>query len=123
VREVKQRVIAVIDDMFFAAKIGGTAEALGIEVKFARSIDAAIGLAQNEMPAIIIADLHAQTCDPFLLAEKLKSDEKLKTIPLLGFFSHVQTALKQQAEQAGYDRIVPRSYFSNNLAEILKGNF
>ena len=120
---MKQRVIALVGDMFFAAKIRATAEALGVELDFARTLDAAIEMARNQRPALIIADLHAQTCDPSLLGAKLKSDEQLKSIPLLGFFSHVQTALKQQAQQAGYDRIVPRSYFSNNLAEILKGNF
>lgn len=123
VRELKQRIIAIVDDMFFAAKIRGTAETLGIDLRFAQSVDAAIEAARLETPALIIADLHAQACDPFALAQRFKSDELLKSIPLLGFFSHVQTALKQRAEQSGYNRIMPRSYFSNNLPDILEGNF
>ncbi len=122
-RELKQRIIAIVDDMFFAAKIRGTAETLGIDLRFAQSVDAAIEAARLETPALIIADLHAQACDPFALAQRFKSDELLKSIPLLGFFSHVQTALKQRAEQSGYNRIMPRSYFSNNLPDILEGNF
>lgn len=121
-REAKHRVVAVVDDMFFAAKIRETAQALGIEVQFARNIDAAIAKAREASTTLIIADLQAQACDPFALAERLKSDEELKQIPLLGFFSHVQTSLQQRAEQAGYDRIVPRSYFSKNLAQILEGS-
>jgi PleD family two-component response regulator len=118
---VKPRIIAAVDDMFFAAKIRETAQTLGVEVQFARTIDAAIEKAHAETTTLIIADLQAQACDPFALAERLKSDETLRAIPLLGFFSHVQTALQQRAEQAGYDRIVPRSYFSKNLPLILEG--
>lgn len=107
--------------MFFASKIRGTAETLGIDVRFARTADAAIELTRADAPVLVIIDLHAQSCDPFMLAQQLKSDEQLKAIPLLGFFSHVQSVLQQRAEQSGYDRIVPRSYFSKNLPQILKG--
>jgi hypothetical protein len=48
-------------------------------------------------------------------------DESLRAVPLLGFFSHVQTELQQRAKEAGFDRVMPRSAFSKNLAEILGG--
>jgi CheY-like chemotaxis protein len=114
-------VIALVDDMFFASKIRAVAEHLGVSVRFARSINEALEAARTDAPLLIIADLHAQKCDPFALAEQLKMDETLRAVPLLGFFSHVQIALQQRAEQSGYDRIMPRSAFSKNLPEILEG--
>jgi len=51
----------------------------------------------------------------------LKSDDALTGVPLLGFFSHVQTELQQAAIAAGYDRVMPRSAFTKNLAAILSG--
>ncbi|MDT4953066.1 MAG: hypothetical protein QOJ02_1204 [Acidobacteriota bacterium] len=114
-------VIAAVDDMFFAAKIRATAEHLGLDVRFAKSVEAVIETARQELPLLIIADLHAEKCNPFKLAERLKADENLRGVTLLGFFSHVQTALRQQAEQAGFDRIMPRSAFSQYLPEILEG--
>jgi CheY-like chemotaxis protein len=71
------------------------------------------------LPALIIVDLHAQKVDPFNLAEQLKRDETLRAVPLLGFFSHVETELQRRAQQAGFDRVMPRSAFSKNLPEIL----
>jgi CheY-like chemotaxis protein len=121
--EASHKVIALVDDMFFAAKIRGTAEALGVELHTARTIDAVLELARAGGTRLIIADLHARGCDPFALAGRLKSDEDLKMIPLLGFFSHVQTELQKQAAAAGYDRILPRSSFSKNLPRILVGDF
>jgi CheY-like chemotaxis protein len=55
------------------------------------------------------------------LARRLKADQQLRSIPLLGFFSHVQTELQCQAEAAGFDRVIPRSAFSKYLGEILSG--
>jgi PleD family two-component response regulator len=116
-----RRIVAIVDDMFFAAKIRATAQALGIDVQIVRNTDAALEALRREPASLIIVDLHAKACDPFSLATDLKSEEKLKTIPLMGFFSHVQTALKDRAEAAGFDQVVPRSYFTTHLAEILAG--
>jgi CheY-like chemotaxis protein len=118
---MKRFVIAAVDDMFFASKIRAVAEHLGVKVRFVRSADEALEAARIDAPSLIIADLHAQKCDPFGLAEQLKMDETLRAVPLLGFFSHVQTELQQRAAQAGYDRVMPRSAFSKKLAEILGG--
>ena len=114
-------VIAVVDDLFFASKIRGTAEQLGVSVSFPRAIDVLMEAALRDQPALIICDLHATRIDPITLAKQLKTDEHLRSIPLLGFFSHVQTELRQQAEQAGFDRVIPRSVFTRSLPEILRG--
>ena len=115
-------VIAVVDDLFFASKIRGTAEQLGITVRFARTTDALVEAARRDPPALIICDLHSQRIDPNDLAKQLKADDQLRSIPLLGFFSHVQTELQRQAEQAGFDRVIPRSAFNAHLVQILKGD-
>ena len=118
-----RRIIAVVDDMLFAAKIRGTAEGAGVAIHFARNISKVCQLAIAEPVSLIIVDLHTQCCDPFALAEHLVSDEHFKTIPLLGFFSHVQVALGKRAEEVGYGRVLTRSVFSNNLPLILTGEF
>ncbi|HVS82803.1 MAG TPA: hypothetical protein VHE60_13820 [Pyrinomonadaceae bacterium] len=114
-------VIAVVDDLFFASKIRGTAEQLGVTVSFPRRADALMEFALRDQPSLIICDLHSQRIDPIELAKLLKADDRLRSIPLLGFFSHVQTELQDQAEQAGFDRVVPRSAFTKHLADILTG--
>jgi CheY-like chemotaxis protein len=118
---MSRSVIAVVDDLFFASKIRGTAEELGVRPRFARSVEVMLEAARRDQPALIICDLHSQKVDPMDLAKQLKADEELRSIPLLGFFSHVQTELQHQAEQAGYDQVIPRSAFSKYLGEILSG--
>ena len=116
-----KNVIAVVDDLFFASKIRGTAEQVGTRVQFSRSIADALAKARDKAPGLIIADLNASCCDAIELARALKSDDSLTGVPLLGFFSHIQIELQQAAVAAGYDRVMPRSAFTKNLAEILSG--
>ena len=112
---------AAVDDMFFAAKIRATAEALGVSIKFYRQTDGLVAAAGEHSPDLIIVDLHNEKLDPIALARELKANEKSRAIPLLGFFSHVQTDLQRQAIEAGYDQVIPRSVFSRDLGKILEG--
>jgi len=118
---MSRTVIAAVDDMIFISKIRATAEHVGVDVRFARNVDALLKSARESKANLIIVDLHAQKFDPIALATALKSDPELQTIVLLGFFSHVQTDLMSEATKAGYDRVMPRSAFSKDLATILAG--
>jgi CheY-like chemotaxis protein len=120
---MKRRVNVFVEDLFFAAKIRTTAEHLGVEVVFSRSLEALCEAAKQEPPALVIVDLHLQRDDPFLMASRLKSDAAFSATTLVGFFSHVQVELQRRAEAAGYDRVLPRSAFTKRLPEILQGEF
>jgi CheY-like chemotaxis protein len=114
-------VIAIVDDLFFAAKIRGTAEQAGVSIRLPHSAESVIDAALADTPNLIICDLNAQKIDPFQLARRLKADDRLRAITLLGFFSHVQTQLQVAAESAGFDQVLPRSAFAKNLISILQG--
>jgi CheY-like chemotaxis protein len=118
--KMSQHVLAAVDDIFFASKIRATAEHLGLDVRFHRTTHELIARAREDHPSLIIVDLHTERCDPIALARCLKDDESLRSIPLLGFFSHVQIALRHSAEAAGFDRVMPRSTFTTHLSEILQ---
>jgi CheY-like chemotaxis protein len=105
-------VIVVVDDMFFVSKIRAVAEAVGVEVSFPRTREALIENASEAR--LILVDLHNQKIDPVELARELSG------VKLIGFFSHVETELRQKALAAGYDSVIPRSVFARDLAEILK---
>jgi CheY-like chemotaxis protein len=116
-----RNIIAVVDDMFFASKIRATAEALGVNIKFPRKLEVLVMAANEQAPDLIVVDLHNEKVDPMDVARELKANENLQAIPLLGFFSHVQTHLQRQALEAGYDQVIPRSAFSRDLGKILAG--
>lgn len=118
---MNRRIIVAVDDLFFAAKIRGTAEQFGMRTDLLKTADAVFEASAKGDTALIIVDLHAKFCDPFELAARLKGDARRRGIPVVGFYSHVQTELKRRAGQAGVDCILPRSVFSQRLPEILRG--
>jgi PleD family two-component response regulator len=118
---MNRRVIAAVSDMIFASKIRGTAEALNVTVNFARSEDSLFDAAKADVPSLVILDLHATRPDPFAVAARLKADEQLRDVPIVAFFSHVETELQRRALEAGIDHVLPRSAFTMRLPQILSG--
>lgn len=114
-------IIAVVDDMLFVSKIRAVADAAGIQIAFPRSREVLLEKAREAKPQLILVDLHNQKVDAVALARDLKSDERLREVPLVGFFSHVETELKRNALEAGFDQVLPRSAFSRDLPNILTG--
>ncbi|MBA2705934.1 MAG: hypothetical protein H0U60_19015 [Blastocatellia bacterium] len=114
-------VIAVIDDMFLASKVRATAKALGMLAVFPRGLDSLRHSIDDGVPDIIVVDLQHAKLDPIALGSELKTNERLKAVPVVGFFSHVEAELQRKAVQAGYDQVLPRSVFFGELANVLSG--
>src|SRR5690242_14858963 len=115
----KKKVLAVLDDLFFRVKISDAAKRSGLEVEFVNNEADVCDRAQQH-PLVIIVDLNINSLRPLPLIMKLKSAPETKGISVIGFVSHVQGELKQKAHDAGYDMVMARSAFSQNLTQILK---
>jgi PleD family two-component response regulator len=116
----KKKILAVVDDLLFTVKIADAAKRAGVDVEFLKSEHDVLEKAVNESPLLIIIDLNNNSVQPLELITKLKSKDELKRISLIGYLSHVQGELKQQAQEAGANIVMARSAFSQNLPQILK---
>lgn len=113
-----KKILALLDNLFFAAKINAAATENRVILIYAKTADQAIELARLEKPAQIIIDLDAAKCSPLEFLARQKAARELQTIPTLGFVSHVNLDLQQQARDAGCDKILARSAFDRNLSAI-----
>jgi DNA-binding NarL/FixJ family response regulator len=109
------RVVALMDDIFFQMKVAETAKHLGIEFKVATTVDALMTML-DPPTQLVIVDLNARS-KPVEAIVKLRA--AVKDMRVVAFLSHVQKELAQQAKDAGCDEVMPRSSFTQNLAEIL----
>jgi CheY-like chemotaxis protein len=116
----KKKILAVVDDLLFTVKIADAAKRSGLDVDFVKSEHDVIDKATHEHPLLIIIDLNNNSVAPLDLIAKLKGKDELKRISLIGYLSHVQGELKQQAQEAGANIVMARSAFSQNLQQILK---
>ncbi len=116
------RIFAFVDDLFFLAKIQETARKMNVKVEFVKTdndLQEKMGQNGADKPSLIIFDLNNVAAKPLTLIPKLKAKLK-KGTNIIGFVSHVQGELKMKAQEAGCDMVVPRSAFSQNLAQILR---
>jgi len=118
-KDHRKKIVAAIGDLFFTVKIRETARHAGIEVEFVKSEKDVLEMAKTH-PLLIILDLGFSILQPIKLISKLKSAEESKQISLIGYLSHVEGELKQQAHDAGCDMVMAKSAFSQNLPQILK---
>ena len=114
-------ILAVLDDLMFMSKIKTTAGQLGVAVTFARSADAALTEMRKAAPSLVILDLNNARIDPLGIVSSMKQDPALAAIPTVGYASHVQTDVIDAARQAGVGDVMARSAFTQQLAEILRG--
>jgi len=112
-------ILVAVDDMFFAARIRTTAEAIGRPIAMVKSSADLLQQAESIFPSLIILDLNSERLDPISSIKELKSRAGTSGTPILGFLSHVQTGLKKEAEDAGCDTVMPRSAFTQRLSDLL----
>jgi CheY-like chemotaxis protein len=115
--QANRRVVAIVEDLMFLVKIQDATKRAGLQTLFVKTEADALA-AIEETPLLVILDVNLASVDPVALIRKLK--EQKPKLQVIGFISHVQAELKQQAQQAGCDMVMARSAFSQNMPQILK---
>jgi DNA-binding NarL/FixJ family response regulator len=109
------RVLALVDDLFFQAKIMAAARQAGVELCCCTTAEALVEQARAAAAALILVDLNARA-DALGAVEQLAAGN---SAPVVAFLSHVQTDLAERARRAGCAEVMPRSQFSRDLPAIL----
>jgi hypothetical protein len=99
------RIVAVATDLLLGSKVEATLGAAGHRVTLAPSLSEA---PLDEADAIV-ADLDSENPEALVGLG----------IPVLGYYSHVNTETKQAAEAAGIDTVVPRSRMARELPQLI----
>jgi DNA-binding NarL/FixJ family response regulator len=111
--------LAIVDDLFFLSKIQQAAKLLGVRVEAVTPAKLAERAVQVPVRGVIL-DLNHRSGSALDTLRKIKADAKIGATPVVGFLSHVQTDLAVAAREAGCDRVVARSTFSQKLPELLR---
>src|ERR1700756_2433333 len=120
--------IALIDDLFFLAKVHETAKHIGVTLETAATGEQLLKAAAANPAALILVDLNARQ-GALDAVERLCAANGPTRLPdgqgnprrVIAFLSHVQTDLAERARSAGCRDVMPRSKFTQNLAAILRG--
>jgi hypothetical protein len=95
------RVALLCPDLLFGSKLQGALRAAGHEP-----------VAATDDAAILVVDL---TDEPDARIEQ----SARAGLPRLGFYSHVEQDVRRRAEEAGFERVVPRSRMAREAAALV----
>lgn len=115
------RVLVVVDDLFFLAKIQTTLKHLGLTAQVITQRAALQDSVRTAVaPVLVVVDLTLRTDDAVAVISTIRATDSGASIAILAFGSHVAVDTRQQALQAGADRVVAKSEFSNHLADLIQ---
>src|SRR5215470_499905 len=118
-KQDSKRVLAVVSDLFFSVKLSEAAKRNGMAIEFVKDAGEVLEKARAR-PTLIVFDLNFDAVEPVKLISQLKTSPDTRTVSLIGYLSHIQGELKQQAQEAGCDMVMARSALSQNLMQIFK---
>ena len=106
------RVVAFIPDLLFGSNVAGALSAAGHEVVLAAD-EATL---RRELPdsQLLVVDLTADA------EQRIEQVRQLRPsgVPALAFYAHVEADVREQAEAAGFELVVPRSRMSREGAQL-----
>jgi hypothetical protein len=107
------RVVAFIPDLLFGSNVLGALGAAGHDAVLVSDGDAL----RRELPGAeaLVVDL---TADAGARIEQVSASPH-PGVKTLAFYSHVESDVRAQAEQAGFDLVIPRSRMAREGAAVL----
>ena len=114
---MSKTLVACLDDLFFRSKIEATARHLNVPVRFTQA-DKLVEECRGGECAAVLVDLSVNG-DLLEAVRRLRSEGETRSLPIVGFLSHVDRDLARRAEEAGVTRVMPRSQFSESLPDLM----
>jgi len=121
------RVLALTRDLLFGSQVQGALTFAGHEVELiadeTRLRERLAASVDPESPAaeLLVVDLTDADLDGAAIVESIALREGLGATRTLGFYSHVEAAMRERAERAGFDLVVPRSRMAREGPELVAG--
>ncbi|HMS61338.1 MAG TPA: hypothetical protein PKD63_03590 [Solirubrobacteraceae bacterium] len=111
------RVLALMPDLLFGSKVQAALTAAGHDVEVTGDeLAARVGAPDAD---VLVVDLTTDAIDGSTLVESMRVDGELGSTRTLGFYSHVDVAVRERALDAGFDLVVPRSRMNREAAELV----
>jgi hypothetical protein len=116
------RVLALVPDLLFGSRVQGALQSAGHDVELIGEegrLRARLQDAGAPQASVLVVDLTGDELEGDRIVQSLSDAGALRGIRTLGFFSHVDVPVRERAERAGFDLVVPRSRMAREGAELV----
>lgn len=112
-------ILAVVSDLLLRQKVVEGLSAAGYAAQIASGSSTMRDKIATHRPVAILLDLENRAIDPVETIRELKAGAATAATPLLGFFGHVNTEIRERALAAGCDRVATRGEVATRLDRLL----
>jgi DNA-binding NtrC family response regulator len=112
------RVALLSPDLLFGSKVQGALELAGHTVNRFEAAERLRAAAQFH--ALLILDLTAEDIDGPALVQSMRERGELGSVPTLGYYSHVDSEMRDRAREAGLSQVVPRSRMARECLSLVE---
>ena len=112
-------ILVAVSDVFFYTKIRDALRTQGYVLERARVQEEVPEKAAALRPAAFILNMNDERVNAFVALEQIKSDDRLKTIPVLAFANHEEIDTWKKAKELGVNKIVSRNEFSSRTKDLI----
>ncbi|MBW6441166.1 response regulator [Patescibacteria group bacterium] len=113
----KKKILIIEDDKFLIKAYDIKLKKEGFQVILAKDGEEGLALAHSEQPSLIILDMMLPKMNGFEVLEKLKSNEELKSIPVITISVLGQRTDLEKAISLGAEKYLIKT--DHTLAEII----
>lgn len=116
------RLLVVDDDDSSRSLLAGVLEKWGYWVVEARSGGEALSLVQRRVFTAMLTDLQMPVLDGFVLVRQVRAREEreaLTRLPVVAISAHATLAARRECARLGFDRVLPKPYDWDAVAEAL----
>jgi PleD family two-component response regulator len=118
--DTNRAVLAVVSDLFFYTKLRDALRPRGYLLERARTQEEVTQKAAALRPVAVVLNMSEEALDPFRALEQIRSDERLRTVPVLAFANHEEVETWRRAKELGATKIVSRNEFSSRTRELVE---
>ena len=115
----EKTVLVAVSDIFFYTKVRDALLPQGYKLDRARTQQDIMEKAAAA-PAAVILNMNDDVLNAFQALETLKSDTRMKAIPILAFANHEEVETWNRAKSMGVTKIVSRNEFSSRTKDLVE---
>ncbi len=113
-------IVTLVPNLLLRSQLNSVLSGMNVESKNVQNSADMIAAIKGGTDIRVILDLNAAGVDTIELLKEIKRD--FSSVQVIGFFSHVDKAIEQQAKAAAIDLLYPRSKFFGALPGIISQN-
>ncbi|HPW77400.1 MAG TPA: response regulator [Candidatus Omnitrophota bacterium] len=112
-------VYGLVRDLAMAKQLVKCASRFGIRARNFDRADSLMKSVEETKPFLVILDFENLECESYKTLKEIRESADAKGVPVIGFVSQSRSAVKEEAERAGCDRVYLKTVFNRDLPELI----